>query len=107
MSQRADTGGTGANDQEETIASESITQVKNLAANAVKDCLAEIKVDIAATANDTIEGKFMSFKRQFIDGSASSVESVLKKVRRDPLQFSKKGHEQQFCHQEAILDKME
>ena len=38
MSQRADTGGTGANDQEETTAFESRTQVKNLVVNAVKEC---------------------------------------------------------------------
>ena len=48
----------------------------------------------------------MSFKKQFIDESASSVESALKKVKRDPHQFNKKGHEQQFRHQEAILDKV-
>ena len=35
------------------------------------------------------------------------MESALKKVRRDPHQLNKKGHEQQFCHQEAILDKTE
>ena len=49
----------------------------------------------------------MSFKRQFIDESASSMESTSKKVKRDPHQFNRKGHEQQFRHQEAILDKME
>ena len=99
MSQRADTGGTGDNDQEETTASESSTQVKNLVANAVKECLTDITAGIAATVNDTIEGKFMPFKRQFIDESASSVESALNKVGRDPHQFNKKGHEQQFRHQ--------
>ena len=106
-SQRAETGGTGANDQEESTASESSTQVKNLVANAVKECLADITAGIAATVNDTIEERFMSFKREFIDESASSVESALKKVKRVPHRFNKKGHEQQFRHQEAILDKME
>ena len=105
-SQRAETGGTGANDQEESTASESSTQVKNLVANAVKECLADITAGIAATVNDTIEERFMSFKREFIDESASSMESALKKVKRVPHWFNKKGHEQQFRHQEAILDKM-
>ena len=107
MSQKAETAGTGANEQEETTASESSSQVKNLVVNAVKECLADITAGIAATVNDTIEGKFISFKRQFIDESACSVESALKNVKRDPHRFNKKGHEQQFRHQEAILDKME
>ena len=77
MSQKAETAGTGANEQEETTASESSTQVKNLVANAVKECLADITAGIAATVNDTIERKFMSFERQFIDESANSVESAL------------------------------
>ena len=47
------------------------------------------------------------FNRQFIDENASSMESTLKKARRDRHQFNRKGHEQQFCHQEAILDKIE
>ena len=52
--------------------------MKNLVANAVKECLADITAGIAATVNDTIEGKFTSFKRQFIDENASSMESALK-----------------------------
>ena len=107
MSQKAESAGTGANEQEETTASESSTQVKTLVANAVKECLADITAGIAATVNDTIEGKFVSFKRQFIDESASSLESALKKVKHDPHRLNKKGHEQQFRHQEDILDKME
>ena len=107
MSQKAESAGTGANEQEETTASESSTQVKTLVANTVKECLADITAGIAATVNDTIEGKFVSFKRQFIDEIASSLESALKKVKRDPHRFNKKGHQQQFRHQEDILDKME
>ena len=54
MSQRVDTGGTGANDQEETTASESSTQVKNLVVNAVKECLADITAGNTAAANNTV-----------------------------------------------------
>ena len=54
MSQRADTGGTGASDQEETTAFESSSQVKNLVVNAVKECLADITAGNTATVNDTV-----------------------------------------------------
>ena len=62
--------------------------MKNLVANAVKECFVDITEGIAVTVNDKVEGKFMSFKRQFIDESASSVELALKKVKRDPHQFN-------------------
>ena len=55
MSQGADTG-VG---QEEENALESSTQVKRLMANAVEGCLADLMARIAATVNDTIDGKFM------------------------------------------------
>ena len=54
ISQRADTEGTGANDQEETTAFESSTQVKNSVVNAVKECLAVITAGNTATVNDTV-----------------------------------------------------
>ena len=53
MSQRADTGGTGASNQGETTAFESSTQVK-LLVNAVKECLADITAGNTATGNDTV-----------------------------------------------------
>ena len=72
ISQNAETAGTGADGLEETTASESTTRVKNLVANAVTKCLAGITSGFAAAVNDTIEGEFMSCKRQCIDESASS-----------------------------------
>ena len=54
MSQRVDTGGTVASDQEETTAFESNTQVKNLVVNAVKECLADKTAANTATVNDTV-----------------------------------------------------
>ena len=57
ISQNAEIADTGANGQEETTASESTTRVKNLVANAVKECLADITAGFAAAVNDTIEGK--------------------------------------------------
>ena len=97
ISQNAETAGTGANGQEETTASESTTRVKNLVANAVKECLADITAGFAAAVNDTIKGKFMSCKRQCIDESASSVESALKNVKRDPHRFNKKCMSNNFA----------
>ena len=49
MSQRTDTGGSGANDQEERTAFKSSAQVKNLVENAVKECLAVITAGNTAT----------------------------------------------------------
>ena len=69
--------------------------------------MGDITAGIAATLNQTFEEKLTSFKRQFVQESASSVESALKKVERDPHQFNKKSCEKQFRHQEEALDKME
>ena len=82
-------------------------QIKALVSSAVKDCLGDITAGIAATLNQTSEEKLTSFKRQFVQESASSVKSALKKVKRDPHQFHKKSCEKQFRHQEEVLDKME
>ena len=54
MGQRADTRGTGVNDQEETTAFQSRTQVKNLVVNAVKECFGVITAGNTATVKDTV-----------------------------------------------------
>ena len=78
-----------------------------MVASAVKDCLGDITAGIAATLNQTFEEKLTLFKRQFVEESASTVESAPKKVKRDPHQFNKKSCEKQLRHQEEVLDKME
>ena len=78
-----------------------------MVASAVEDCLGDTTAGIAATLNQTFEEKLTSFKRQFVQESASYVESALKKVKRDARQFNKKSCEKQFRHQEEVLDKME
>ena len=39
--------------------------------------------------------------------STASMESALKKIKRDPHVFKKKGNENQFRHQESVSSKME
>ena len=84
-------------------------QLKALVASAVIKIVwvIDITAGIAATLNQTFEEKLTSFKRQFVQKSASSVESSLKKVKRDPYQFNRKSCEKQFRHQEEVLDRME
>ena len=78
MSQRAVTGGTGASNQEETTAFESSTQVK--------------------FGSECSKGMFGSHNgRQYCNckrySSLMRVPALLKKIRRDPHQFVKKGRE--------------
>ena len=70
----------------------------------VQEAIKQAFSDLSANLTTVIESRLTDFKRDFVEERDSSVASVVKRVKRNEVEFKSKGNKKQFEHQQQVLD---
>ena len=61
---------------------------------------------LSSNLSSVIESRLSEFKRELADVQCSSVDSAVKRVKRNEVEFKHKGNRKQFEHQEQVLESL-
>ena len=70
----------------------------------VQEAIKQAFSDLSANLTTVIEPRLTDFKRDLVEERDSSVASVVKRVKRNEVEFKSEGNKKQFEHQQQVLD---
>ena len=73
---------------------------------ALEDVISKSFSHLSSNLSSVIESRLSEFKRELADVQCSSVDSAVKRVKRNEVEFKHKGNRKQFEHQEQVLESL-
>ena len=70
----------------------------------VQEAIKHAFSDLSANLTTAIESRLSDFIRDLVEERDSSVASVVKRVKRNEVEFKSRGNKKQFEHQQQVLD---
>ena len=70
----------------------------------VQEAIKQAFSNLSADLTTVIESRLSDFKRDLVEERDSSIASVVKRVKRNEVEFKSKGNKKQFEHQQQVLD---